>query len=208
MCNKRPGTRCSPHALEALESAKKNLDAAFKDVKTDRSSRSILLFQDAKKKLEDAQFEYNLSPDGQKILIIQIGGAAKGSEERGNLTKQFGLTQRCIERRKGALQELESPITDVELQQAKRESSRYLQSYTDMSSTPQERASQIGALTKELNDQYEAMSKTLVDHLNKDETPISTREQLIRYMRSNRMVVDYLEKERKKLSQPRSLARV
>lgn len=200
MCNKKPGTRCSPHALEAVESAKKDLDAAFRHVKTDRTSKSILQFQDAKKKLEDAQFEYSLSPDGQKILTIQLSSATKGSPERADLSKQFGLTQRCIERRRGALAELEGPVSQSEVIHAKKETQRYLMGYTDQSASSSDQVIQISALTKELNSDYEAMSRQLVEHLNTDGSDVGTKARLINYMRTNRLVADSLEKERHRIS--------
>lgn len=206
MCNKKPGTRCSPHALEAMESAKKELDAAFVRVQKDRSSTAILAFQDAKRRLEDAQFEYNLSPDGQKILVIQLSSTPTGTPERAELTRKFGITQRCIERRKGALQELESPISDAEFAQAHVTSDRYMATSVDPDATKNEQSSQIGAITKELNGNYEMMSRQLVDHLNKDKSVVGsfdsegTKDRLIKRMRINRLVADELEKKRAKLS--------
>lgn len=213
MCNKKPGTRCSPHALEALESAKKELDAAFAHVQKGRSSKSILAFQDAKKKLEDARFEYNLSPDGQKILVIQLSSTPVGTPERAELTRKFGITQRCIERRKGALQELEGPMSEVEFAQAKVMAERYMASSIDPDANRDAKVSQIGAITKELNGNYEMMSRQLVDHLNKDKAEVGsfesegTKERLIKRMRINRLVVDDLEKRRAKMKD-RSLTTV
>lgn len=202
MCNKKPGTRCSPHALEALESAKKELDAAFTHVQKDRSSKSILAFQDAKKRMEDAQFEYNLSPDGQKILVIQLSSTPVGTPERAELTRKFGITQRCIERRKGALQELEGPVSNAEFAQAKVLTDRYMASSIDPDADNDAKVFQIGAITKELNSNYEMMSRQLVEHLNKDKAEVGhfesegTKERLIKRMRVNRLVADNLEKRR------------
>lgn len=116
MCQKKPGNRCSGHALKKLHGAEESFNSFLRQMRDENKSIDNLAGKELdqylalEKKLADARRDYNSTPEGRRALDMKRNAALNQSnyELHEKYDRELYYAQKLWDRRAESLREIEN----------------------------------------------------------------------------------------------------